>query len=96
MPGTGCTALCDRHFKGLTARYHIGTILDMAMTLRLSEEDDRRLTELAAAEGRSKQDIIKLALADRWARLTREEQLGEVLSRVLPRYRDLLDRLGPA
>ena len=66
------------------------------MTLRLSEEDDRRLTELAAAEGRSKQDIIKLALADRWARLTREEQLGEVLSRVLPRYRDLLDRLGPA
>ncbi|HWE88514.1 MAG TPA: CopG family transcriptional regulator [Pseudonocardiaceae bacterium] len=68
----------------------------MAMTLRLSEEEDRRLTELAAAEGRSKQDIIKLALADRWARLTRDEQLGEVLSRVLPRYRDLLDRLGPA
>lgn len=68
----------------------------MAMTLRLSEEEDRRLTELAAAEGRSKQEIIRLALADRWARVTREEQLGEVLSRVLPRYRQLLDRLGPA
>jgi predicted transcriptional regulator len=68
----------------------------MAMTLRLSEEEDRRLTELAAAEGRSKQEIIRLALADRWARASREPQLGEVLSRVLPRYRQLLDQLGPA
>jgi predicted transcriptional regulator len=68
----------------------------MAMTLRLSEEEDRRLTELAAAEGRSKQEIIRLALADRWARASREAQLGEVLSRVLPRYRQLLDQLGPA
>ncbi|HEX7661664.1 MAG TPA: ribbon-helix-helix protein, CopG family [Pseudonocardiaceae bacterium] len=68
----------------------------MAMTLRLSEEDDRRLTELAAAEGRSKHEIVRLALADRWAKVTKEEELGEVLSRVLPRYRRLLERLGPA
>jgi predicted transcriptional regulator len=68
----------------------------MAMTLRLSDEEDRRLAELAVAEGRSKQDVVRLALADRWARLHREEQLGEVLGRVLPKYRGLLDRLGPA
>lgn len=66
------------------------------MTLRLSDEEDRRLAELAVAEGRSKQDVVRLALADRWARLHREEQLGEVLGRVLPKYRGLLDRLGPA
>jgi predicted transcriptional regulator len=68
----------------------------MAMTLRLSDEEARRLAELAVAEGRSKQDVVRLALADRWARLHREEQLGEVLGRVLPKYRGLLDRLGPA
>ncbi|CRK59824.1 Prevent host death protein, Phd antitoxin [Alloactinosynnema sp. L-07] len=66
----------------------------MAMTLRLTDEENARLDELAAAEGRSKQEILRLALADRWARLHKEEQLGEVLGRVLPRYRGLLDRIG--
>jgi predicted transcriptional regulator len=68
----------------------------MAMTLRLSDEESRRLAELAAAEGRSKQDVVRLAIADRWAQLHKEAQLGEVLSRVLPKYRGLLDRLGSA
>lgn len=68
----------------------------MAMTLRLSDEENRRLDELAAAEGRSKQEVVRLALAERWARLQKEEQLSEVLGRVLPKYRGLLDRLGPA
>lgn len=66
------------------------------MTLRLSDEESRRLAELAAAEGRSKQDVVRLAIADRWAQLHKEEQLGEVLSRVMPKYRGLLDRLGSA
>lgn len=68
----------------------------MAMTLRLTDEEDRKLAELASAEGRSKHEIVRLALAERWARLQKEEQLGEVLSRVLPRYRTMLDRLGHA
>ncbi|HEX9335912.1 MAG TPA: type II toxin-antitoxin system VapB family antitoxin [Pseudonocardiaceae bacterium] len=68
----------------------------MAMTLRLTDEENRQLTELATAEGRSKQEIVRLALAERWARLRKEEQLSEVLTRVLPRYRGLLDRLGSA
>lgn len=76
--------------------YQIGTVLDMAMTLRLSDEENRRLGELAAAEGRSKQEVVRLALAERWARLQKEEQLSEVLGRVLPKYRGLLDRLGSA
>ncbi|MEU5691134.1 CopG family transcriptional regulator [Actinosynnema sp. NPDC020468] len=66
------------------------------MTLRLSDEENRRLGELAAAEGRSKQEVVRLALAERWARLQKEEQLSEVLGRVLPKYRGLLDRMGPA
>ncbi|HEY0449900.1 type II toxin-antitoxin system VapB family antitoxin [Actinophytocola sp.] len=68
----------------------------MAMTLRLSDEENHHLAELAAMEGRSKQEIMRLALADRWSRLQKEQQLTEVLSRVLPRYQGLLDRIGTA
>ena len=64
------------------------------MTLRLTEEENLRLAELAAAEGRSKQDVVRLAIADRYRRMQQEEKLGEVLGRVLPKYRGLLDRLG--
>jgi predicted transcriptional regulator len=66
----------------------------MAMTLRLTDEENTHLDELAIAEGRSKQEIMRLALADRWARLQKEQQLDEVLSRVLPRYQRLLERFG--
>jgi predicted transcriptional regulator len=68
----------------------------MAMTLRLTHEEDERLTELAEAEGRSKHEIMRLALADRWAKLHKEQQLSEILGRVLPRYRRLLERIGTA
>ncbi len=66
----------------------------MAMTLRLTEEENLRLAQLAAAEGRSKQEVVRLAIADRYQRMQQEEKLGEVLGRVLPKYRGLLDRLG--
>ena len=66
----------------------------MAMTLRLTDEENAHLAQLAESEGRSKQEIMRLALADRWSRLQKEQQLGEVLSRVLPRYKGLLDRIG--
>ncbi|NKE62113.1 ribbon-helix-helix protein, CopG family [Lentzea sp. PSKA42] len=66
----------------------------MAMTLRLTEEENLRLAQLAQAEGRSKQEVVRLAIADRYQRMQQEEKLGEVLGRVLPKYRGLLDRLG--
>jgi predicted transcriptional regulator len=68
----------------------------MAMTLRLTDEDNRRLDELAAAEGRSKQEIVRLAVAERWARHTKELRISQALDRALPRYQGLLDRLGTA
>ncbi|WP_434438611.1 CopG family transcriptional regulator [Lentzea sp. E54] len=68
----------------------------MAMTLRLTEEENLRLAELAQSEGRSKQEVVRLAIADRYQRMQQEEKLGEVLGRVLPKYRGLLDRLGPS
>ncbi|MFI0469014.1 MULTISPECIES: type II toxin-antitoxin system VapB family antitoxin [Saccharopolyspora] len=68
----------------------------MAMTLRLTDEENRRLAELAAVEGRSKQEVVRSALAERWARQQKEQQLDDVMQRVLPRYRGLLDKLGPS
>lgn len=76
----------------VSIRYH----RCMAMTLRLSEEENRRLAELAAAEGRTKQDIVRSAIEERWARQHKEQQLGDVVQRVLPHYRGLLDRFGTA
>lgn len=64
------------------------------MTLRLTDEENLRLAALAQAEGRSKQEVVRLAIADRYQRMQQEEKLGEVLGRVLPKYRGLLDRLG--
>jgi predicted transcriptional regulator len=66
----------------------------MALTLRLSDDEEERLAALAEAEGRSKQEILRLALAERWSRLHKQQQIGDVLERILPRYEGLLDRLG--
>jgi len=90
-------AVCQgRSSPSLAIWYLGGTIACMAMTLRLSDEENRRLDELAAAEGRSKQDIVRMAVADRWVRHNREQRLSDAVDRALPRYQGLLDRLGTA
>lgn len=66
----------------------------MAMTLRLTEEENLRLAELADAEGRSKQDVVRDALAERWARQHKEQGLNEAMERILSRYQGLLERFG--
>jgi predicted transcriptional regulator len=66
----------------------------MAMTLRLGDEESEQLAALAEAEGRSKQEILRLALNERWSKLHKQQQIGDVLERILPRYQGLLDRLG--
>jgi predicted transcriptional regulator len=66
----------------------------MAKTLRLSDEESEQLAALAAAEGRSQQEILRLALNERWSRLHKQQQIGDVLERILPRYQGLFDRLG--
>nr|CEL22218.1 Prevent host death protein, Phd antitoxin \ len=66
----------------------------MAMTLRLSDEESEQLEALAEAEGRSSEEILRLALSERWSKLHKQQQLGDVLERILPRYQGLLERLG--
>jgi hypothetical protein len=64
----------------------------MAMTLRLSEADDRLLTERAAIEKRSKQEIAAEAIH---VYLTRRTELFErALDRIMTEDKELLDRLA--
>ena len=64
----------------------------MAMTLRLSEEDDRLLTERAAKEHRSKHELVVEAVHGFLTE--RDRQFNQALERGMERHKDLLDRLA--
>jgi uncharacterized protein (DUF1778 family) len=66
----------------------------MAMTLRLTDEQDRLLTELAAAEGISKQDAVVRAILDRSSRLAKDSEVRRLAREAIRDYGPLLDRLA--
>lgn len=70
--------------------YHLG----MAMTLRLTEEDEQILAELAQREGVSRQEATVRAIREAAARRGHEEHVAAASARGRARYADLLDRLG--
>jgi predicted transcriptional regulator len=66
----------------------------MAMTLRTDEELDSALTALAAAEGASRQEIIRRAVLDRYERRGHTVRVQESSSRMIDKWADVLERLG--
>jgi hypothetical protein len=66
----------------------------MAMTLRLTDEQDRALTELAAAEGISKQDAVVRAILERSSRLAKDSEVRRLAREAIRDYGPLLDRLA--
>jgi hypothetical protein len=66
----------------------------MAMTLRLTEDDERALAELAAADGVSKHEATVRAIRDAAARRGHRDKVAELSAEARVRYADLLDRLG--
>lgn len=64
------------------------------MTLRTDEELDRALSELATAEGVSKQEVVRRAVLDRRARTSHRTRIDEVATEAMADYREALDRLG--
>ena len=64
----------------------------MAMTLRLSEDTDRMLTERAAAEKRSKQDIAAEAIHSYL--VARSKLLDRIVDDIMVEDAELLDRLA--
>jgi len=66
----------------------------MAMTLRLTDEDERALAALAATQGISKQEATVRAIRDAAARGLHEAKVSELSAQARERYADVLDRLG--
>jgi hypothetical protein len=66
----------------------------MALTVRTDQELDEALTALAAAEGLSKQEIIRRAVLAAYTTYDRRVRLSQILDAELPRYAEALDRLG--
>jgi uncharacterized protein (DUF1778 family) len=64
------------------------------MTLRLTEEQDRMLSSLAAAAGVSKQEAAVRAITDQAARLAKDDEVRRLARETVEQYGPLLDRLA--
>ncbi len=73
-------------------RYHPA----MAINVRLSEAEEAVLESLARRAGRSKNDIIRIALVEKAARDEHRERVDASLDWALDRYGDVVRRLGEA
>lgn len=66
----------------------------MAMTLRLSSEDEQALALLAECQGVSRQEATVRAIHEAVARRVRAERVQQLSEHARTRYADVLDRLG--
>jgi predicted transcriptional regulator len=66
----------------------------MAMTLRLTDEQDAALTRLANAQGISKNEAAARAIDEGAARISREEEVRRLTREAIDQYGPLLDRLA--
>jgi hypothetical protein len=64
------------------------------MTLRTDEELDKALSALAAAEGTSRQEIVRRAVLERYERSSHSARVQESSERLMNRWSDVLHRLG--
>ena len=66
----------------------------MAMTLRLDEPTNEALRARAQAEGRSMQEVVRIAVLEYIDRHSKTDLLDQILDNELPRYAEALKRLG--
>jgi uncharacterized protein (DUF1778 family) len=78
----------------MIVRYQTGIFQCMAMTLRLTPEDEQALTLLAEAEGVSKQEATVRAIHEASSRRLRRDKVTTLSAAARDRYASLLDRLG--
>lgn len=74
--------------------YHRGTMDVMAMNLRLTDEQDRILQELADAQHISKHEAVLRAIESHAERVRVSREVEEYADYALERYEQLLDRLA--
>jgi predicted transcriptional regulator len=66
----------------------------MAMTLRLTDDEQTALQERAEAEGISMQEAARRAVRDYVARGGHRDRVSEAAGRVMAAHAEALDRLG--
>lgn len=66
----------------------------MAMNLRTDSVLENALAELSAAEGVSRQEVVRRAVLDRLERSGHAADVGRSTERMVERWGDVLDRLG--
>ncbi|PID96673.1 MAG: CopG family transcriptional regulator [Actinomycetales bacterium] len=66
----------------------------MAMTLRLTEEDEQLLAELAAVDGVSRQEATLRAIRETLQRRRHETKVRDASQAARQRYATVLERLG--
>jgi hypothetical protein len=66
----------------------------MAMTLRLTDEENEALRRRAQLEARSMQEVARQAVREYVENHSRAELLDQVIDEELPRYAEALERLG--
>ena len=66
----------------------------MAMTLRLSDEDDEALALLAEAQGVSKQEATVRAIREAAARRVHQDRVRDLSAQARARYAEVIERLG--
>lgn len=64
------------------------------MTLRTDEQLEQALSALAAAEGASRQELIRRAVLERYERAGHASRVQDSSSRMIARWGDVLERLG--
>lgn len=72
----------------------VGTIADMAMTLRLDDDETAALRKRAQLESRSMQDVARAAIREYVEQHSRADLIDGILDRELPRFAEALERLG--
>jgi hypothetical protein len=72
----------------------VDTIVFMAMTLRLTDEETQALRRRAELERRSMQDVARQAVREYVESHSRADLLDRVLDEELPRYAEALERLS--
>lgn len=75
-------------------RYHFDTISAMAMTLRLTDEEQAALQARAKAEGISMQEAARRAVREYVTRAEHRDRVDLAAVKVLDRHADAIERLG--
>jgi predicted transcriptional regulator len=75
-------------------RYHLDTIPQMAMTLRLTDDEQASLRERAEADGISMQEAARRAVRDYVARAEHRDRVSDAAQRVMTAHAAALERLG--